>query len=298
MSKSEKLVRTSLLGVLLSAVGIVGCASGDGSAAQQDDTLNGDSVQPACGAAQSAKAYSGRAVAVSVRVNPGKPTDTAWDGTVMVGDTKALPSSGGSMTKSLATPNVGPLVQAAAFNGSAKGADGKASAGATVVSASVLHTAPEGGILGNVLGEDGRGGTVSINLRDVLQGIGVTDDLLSKVFQGPLAGGIQADVLEEKADSWCEKGEAHSSAEGNIVHLTIGGKPIRISPGPNLKVLSVKGLVELTVNEQVETSDEGSSSMDASALHVKLLDGRIDVRIAHASSGVTCGGSDGAGCVK
>ena len=293
---------TGLLGFALVAVGVVGCASGDGSTQQQGDTLTGDSVNPTCPTPPppppggAAKSFSGRAVALSVRVDLQNPSVTSWDGTVVIGDTKALGASGGQLTKSLATLEASPIVQAAVFNGAVKASGSKSSADAAIANASVLHAAPDG-LLKDVLGEDGRGGTIAINLKDILTSLGITDALFANIFTGPLAGGIQADVLEENADSWCDaQGGAHSSAAGTIVRLVIGGKPIDIGTGANLKVLSLPGLVEITVNEQITTASSGASSIDATALHVNLLDGRIDVKVSRAQAGVTCGGGgDGGG---
>jgi len=301
MIKSRGFVHTGLLGVMLAAVGIVGCASGDAGTGQQDNNLTGDSVSPQCPGAQAdpgggtAKSFSGRAVAISVRVDLKNPSTTSWDGTAVVGDTKELPSTGGSVTKSAATANAGAVAQGSAFSGMAKGSEGTASSTASISNLSAFHTAPDG-FLKDILGEDGRGGTVAIDLQELLESIGVNDDLLASVFTGPLKGGIQADVVQEDAKSWCDSTGAHSSATGTVANLVIGGKPFAITLGANQKILSVPGLVEITANEQVTTADDAaSSSMDAAALHVNLLDGRIDVKVARAQAGVTCAGSDGGG---
>jgi len=300
MIKSRGLVHTGLLGVMLAAVGIVGCASGDSGTGQQDNNLTGDSVNPQCPGAPdqggAAKSFSGRAVAVSVRVDLKNPSTTSWDGTAVVSDTKALSSSGGSLTKSTATVNGGAVAQAGAFNGAASGSGSTATATASVANASLFHTAPDG-FLKTILGEDGRGGDISVNIQDILESLGINDALLASIFTGPLAGGIQADVVQEDAKSWCDPdGSAHSSATGNIVNLVIGGKPFAISLGPNQKVLDLPGLVTITINEQITTADAASSSMDATALHVNLLDGKIDVKVARAQAGVACGAGGGGGC--
>jgi len=291
--------KTGLLGMVLASVGIVGCASGD-STGQNDGNLTGDAVQPACPGAMAqggnAKTYSARGVVVAVRVDLKDPSTTAWDGIANVTDTKALPSSGGNIIKSTTTANAGAVAQAAATSSQAKGADGTAEATASAANASLFHTAPDG-FLKDVLGEDGSGGTVAINLQKVLESLGINDDLLSAIFTGPLAGGVQADVVQENAKSYCSAdGKAHSEATGKVVGLVIGGKPVDITLGPNQKILDLPGLVQITINEQITTSDDPSkSSMDATGLHVNLLDGRIDVKVARAQAGVECSGADGGG---
>jgi len=244
-----------------------------------------------------AKTFSGRAVAVSVRVDLKNPSTTSWDGTAVVGDTKALPSSGGSMIKSPATANAGAVAQATAASGSAKGSGDTASSTASIANLSAFHTAPDG-FLKDILGVDGRGGAVTVDLQDLLEQLGINDQLLASIFTGPLAGGIQADVVQEDAKSWCDaQGAAHSSATGTLANLVIGGHPIAITLSANQKILSLPGLVEITLNEQnVTSADAASSSMDATALHVNLLDGKIDVKVARAQAGVACASSDSGGC--
>ncbi|WP_394824359.1 choice-of-anchor P family protein [Pendulispora albinea] len=304
MNKVRGLVHTGLLGVMFAAASIVGCASGDSGSGQQGDNLTGDAVNPQCpggGPDQSgaAKSFSARAVAVSVRVDIQNPSTTSWDGTAVLTDTKALPSSGGSVTKSAATVNGGAVAQAGAANAAARGKGGEASSTAAVTNASLFHTAPDG-FLKEILGEDGRGGTVAINLQDLLESLGINDELLAVIFTGPLAGGIQADVIQEDAKSWCDaQGKAHSSAEAVLANLVVGGTPIPITLGPNQKILDLPGLVTITLNEQTTTGDGGASSIDATALHVNILDGKIDVKVARAQAGVVCASGGGGGsCPK
>ncbi|WP_394834172.1 hypothetical protein LVJ94_47470 [Pendulispora rubella] len=296
---SSRGFKTGLLGIVFTAVGMVGCASGD-STGQQDGNLTGDAVQPACPGAMapqgSAKTYSARGVVVAVRVDLKNPSTTAWDGIANVTDTKALPASGGNIIKSAATANAGAVAQAATTSSQAKGSGGTAEAITAATNASLFHTAPDG-FLKDVLGEDGSGGTVAINLQKVLEDLGINDDLLAVIFTGPLKGGIQADVVQESAKSYCDAGgKAHSEATGKVVGLVIGGTPVDITLGPNQKILDLPGLVTITINEQITTSEDPTkSSMDATGLHVNLLDGRIDVKVARAQAGVECAGSDGGG---
>ncbi len=297
---NSKMVRTGLVGVVLAAGFVIaGCASSDGSTGQQNGNLTGDNVKPACPSAGGgmAKSFSGRATAVSVRVDLKNPATTSWDGTAVVADTKALASSGGTLTKSTATANAGAVAQGAATNSITKGSGSTAESTTSITNLSAFHTAPDG-FLKDILGTDGRGGTVAIDLQDLLEQLGINDQLLASIFTGPLAGGIQADVVQEDAKSWCDTDGAHSSATGTLANLVIGGHPIAITLSPNQKILSLPGLVEVTLNEQTTTSSGASdSSMDAAALHVNLLDGKIDVKIARAQAGVVCGGSDnGGGC--
>jgi len=286
---TSKLVRTGILGLFAASLGVMGCAAGD-SGTSSSDQLLGDPAAQGPAAAESgkpAKSFSGRAIAATVKV--GKPNGLAdYSDTVFVSDTKPLPAEGGSQTASLATVNAGNLVKAAAFNGSAK-ASGSASDSRASVANAALFQGPADGILGDVLGDDGHGGTASIDLRQILSDLGVSD-LVENLFGkgGALELGIRADVAEEDAKAWCDaQGTAHSSGSVKLVNLLINGKPIKISTDPN-QVIDL-GVAKIVINAQAKSEDGGS--IDAAALTVNVAD-VVDVKVARASAGVSCGSGD------
>ena len=289
MSIQSNLVRTGILGLFAATLGITGCAAGDSGNGSSNDQLLGDQAPTgsATDSGKPAKAYSGRAVAATVKV--GKPNGLAdYSDNIFVSDTKAIPSSGGSQTASLLTANAGNLVKAAAFNGSVDGSGSKTDSRASVANAA-LFDGPDGGILGDVLGEDGHGGTAAIDLRKILSDLGVKD-LVENLFGkgGALELGIRADVVEQDAVAWCDShGKAHSSSSTKLVNLLINGKPIKISTDPNQTI--DLGIAKIVINAQAK-SDDGSS-VDSAALTVNVAD-LVDVKVARASAGVSCSAGD------
>ncbi|WP_394830424.1 hypothetical protein LVJ94_28355 [Pendulispora rubella] len=287
MMKSN-LVRTGIVGFFAATLGVMGCASGDSDNTSSDQLLGDPAAQqqdPAADAdASSCKSYSGRAVAATVKV--GKPNGLGdYEDTIFVSDTKALAKEGGQQTASLLTVNAGNLVKAGVANASTEGGKGRAHSHSAVANAALFRDAPVGGLLGDVLGEDGRGGTIAIDLRPILNDLGVTD-LVSNLFGkgGLLEHGIIVDVVEEDAWAYCDKkGKPHVGAGVKVVNLRLNGKPIQITTDPN-QIIDL-GIVRIAINDQ-SVSDNGSS-IDAAAIRVTVAD-IVDVKVARASAGVSC----------
>ncbi|WP_394846810.1 hypothetical protein LZC95_05015 [Pendulispora brunnea] len=283
---NSNLIRTGMLGLFAATLGVMGCAAGDSDTSSSNNLTGDPSAQqdPAAdGDACHCKSYSGRAVAATVKV--GKPNGLGdYEDTVFVSDTKALPSSGGHQTASLLTLNAGNLVKAGVANASTEGGKGKTVSRAAVANAALFRDAPVGGLLGDVLGEDGHGGTIAIDLRQILSDLGVTD-LVSDLFGkgGLLEHGILVDVVEEDAKAWCDDGKARSAAGVNILNLRINGKPIQVSTDPN-QIIDL-GIVRIAINDQEKSADGGS--IDAAALRVTVAD-IVDVKVARASAGIKC----------
>ncbi|HWL87367.1 MAG TPA: choice-of-anchor P family protein [Polyangiaceae bacterium] len=284
---TSKLLHTGIFTVFAASLGIVGCASGDAGSSSSDQ-LQGDPAAQGSTAADPdsspAKSFSGRAVAATVKV--GKPNRLSdYSDNIFVSDTKPLSSKGGSLTASLATINAGNLVKAGVFNGSTHGVGDSTDSRASVANAVLFHGGPVGGLLGDVLGEDGHGGTAAIDLRQILSDLGVSD-LVENLFGkgGPLEFGIHADVVEEDARAWCDhKGNAHSAAGVKILNLFVNGKPIRVTTAPNQGI--DLGIIKIAINAQSKSDDGGT--IDAAALEVNVAD-IVDVKVARASAGVTC----------
>jgi hypothetical protein len=282
------MVRTGIVGFFAATLNIINYASGDSDTSSSDQLLGDPAAQnqdPAADAdASNCKSYSGRAVAATVKV--GKPNGLGdYDDTIFVSDTKALAKDGGQQTKSLVTIDAGNLLKAGVADASTEGGKGKTVSRAAVANAALFRNGPVGGLLGDVLGEDGRGGTIAIDLRPILSDLGVTD-LVENLFGkgGLLEHGIIADVVEEDAKAWCDhKGKPHTAASVKIVNLYVNGKPIQITAGPN-QIIDL-GIVRIAINDQSVSAD--GSSIDAAALHVTVLD-LVDVKVARASAGVSC----------
>ncbi|WP_394834295.1 hypothetical protein LVJ94_48130 [Pendulispora rubella] len=283
---NSNLIRTGMLGLFAATLGVMGCASGDAGNSSSDNLLGDPAAQqdPAADAdGCHCKSYSGRAVAATVKV--GKPNGLGdYDDTVFVSDTKPLGKNGDQQTASLVTLNAGNLVKAGVANASTEGSKGKTTSRAAVANAALFRDAPVGGLLGDVLGEDGNGGTVSVDLRQILSDLGVTD-LVSDLFGkgGLLEHGILIDAVEEDARAWCDDGKPRSSADVKILNLRINGKPIRVSTDPN-QIIDL-GIVRIAINDQEKSADGGS--IDAAALRVTVAD-IVDVKVARASAGIKC----------
>jgi len=287
MMKST-MIRTGIVGFFAATLGVMGCASGDSGTSSSDQLLGDPAAQnqdPAADAdGSNCKSYSGRAVAATVKV--GKPNGLGdYDDTIFVSDTKALAKEGGQQTKSLVTIDAGNLLKAGVADASTEGGKGKTVSRAAVANAALFHNGPVGGLLGDVLGEDGRGGTIAVDLRPILADLGVTD-LLENLFGkgGLLEHGIHADVVEEDAKAWCDhSGKPHAAAGVKILNLYVNGKPIKISTEPN-QIIDL-GIVRIAINDQSVSADGGS--IDAAALRVTVAD-LVDVKVARASAGVSC----------
>src|SRR5207245_559857 len=92
------------------------------------------------------------------------------------------------------------------------------------------------------------------------------------------ANQITVDAATSKAVATC--GGASGYSDGS--NLRIGGNQIIITGQPN-QVVSVPGVLTLTINEQLVRGD----SIKVSALHLSTVDG-TRVLVAQAYSGMTC----------
>ncbi len=112
--------------------------------------------------------------------------------------------------------------------------------------------------------------------------IGLSDRVASQASLGNLALGvgttsIGADVVLAQAEA------AAGSATGSSVlgNLTLDGVPVDVSGAPNQTISFPGG--RLVINEQTPTA----GGIVVNALHVRTLDGLIDVVIGSAKAGIT-----------
>lgn len=337
--RSNGFVRTGLVGVAF-ALGAIGCSAGEDFTDQADDSLlgadHGCKEKDPCkdkdhDKGTPAKKYSGRAIAATARLGIGgvgtetppgggvvplpifgfgtAPSVTNYDDMLFVSDTGKLPPRGGFLAESLATIDAGWLLKAGAFNASVRGEGSSTVSRASLANVALFANEPTG-VLGDVLGKDANGGTIHLDLASLLSNE-LTGDQWNSLFGrgGPLAGGIQIDVLEEDAKAWCDgKGHAHAKADVTIVGLRIGGESIAFSPGPNSTVFAIPGLIEIYTNVQVKDGDKNYAEIDAAALQVNVLN-LLDVKVGRVHADVKCGGPDkpeppppcgkpGGGCAK
>ncbi len=283
------MLHMGIVGLFAASLGVAGCAAGDGGNSSSDQ-LQGNPSQDSPSASPDstpAKSHSGRAVAATVKI--GKPNGLGdYSDNIFVSDTKPLASSGGEQPVSLATINLGSLLKAGVFNGVTSGEKNYTDSRASVANAA-LFNGPTGGILGEVLGDDGHGGTAAIDLRQIIHDLGISD-LEDQLFGkgGPLELGLRADVVEEDARAWCDgKGNGHAEANVKVLNLFVNGKPIRVSTDPN-QIIDL-GIVRIAINDQQKS--KSGEAIDAAALHVTIAD-FIDVKVARASAGVTCSCDD------
>ncbi|WP_394826615.1 choice-of-anchor P family protein [Pendulispora albinea] len=284
MMKSN-FVRAGILGLFAMSFGVAGCASGD-SGSSSSDELQGDQITQdpsATGDFSSASAHSGRAIAATLKI--GKPNGLAdYAENLFVSDTTPLPSAGGDLAESLVTANLGDLLKAGVANASTKSTRWGTLSRASVANAA-LFGGYSGGLLGDVLGDSGHGGTVSIDLRQLLSDLGVSDTVNQLFGKGGLLElGIRADVVEEDARAWCDaKNRAHSSAGVKILNLSVNGRPILVTQEPNQTI--DLGIAKIVINAQEKS--EGGARIDAAALQITVLD-VIDLKVARAAAGVVC----------
>jgi len=281
MSISSKLVRTGLLGVFAASFAMIGCASGD-SGTSQSDQLTGD---PSA-VANPAAAKSGSARAVAVRVNAGKPFGpTSFANLIPAKLSSDTGDAGGAHT--VARVNAGNLTRDAAINASAGPSDGGYSAAASAASGTILNAAPEG-VLKDVLADGADVGVLDIDLRKLLENLGVSD-LVNSLFgdDGAFKLGITYDVATTTASATCDG----VSSTSKIAELKINGKPITIAVGPNAKI-DLTNVAGLNVGEViVNFQQKGDGSIDAAALYVELLN-TVEVEISQAHADVSCSHSD------
>jgi len=290
---SSKLIRTGMLGLFAATLGVMGCASGD-TGSSSSDQLTGDPSSAQAPSGSKPKSISGRAVAI--RVNTGKPYGASSFANLLPeklsSDTGALGADGAAIAKTVARVNAGNLTRDAVANASTAGTDFGATASASAASGTLFNAAAEG-VLADVLSDGADVGVIDLDLRKLLENLGVSD-LLNGLFgdDGALKLGITYDAASTTASASCGKdGKPSTTATSKIAELKINGKPITIAFGPNAKIdlTNVAGLHvgQVIVNYQ---SSEGGS-IDSAALYVDLLN-TVEVEIAQVHADVTCSGHD------
>src|SRR5438034_4246404 len=94
---------------------------------------------------------------------------------------------------------------------------------------------------------------------------------------------IRADFIQAQSLATC----SGASGSSEIVALRLGGQPIVVSGSPN-QVVSVPGVLQLVINEQIDSSHDRRSAITVNALHLTLVTGD-EVIVSHAYSDVMCG---------
>jgi len=285
---TSKLIRTGMLGLFAATLGVMGCANGD-SGSSSSDQLTGD---PAAKATVGPKAKSSSGRAVAIRVNTGKPYGPSSFANLLPAkassDTGDLGADGALIAKTAARVNAGNLTQDAAVNASTQGTDSGATASASAGSGT-LFNAPAEGVLADVLSDGADVGVIDIDLRKLLENLGVKD-LLNSLFgdDGALKLGISYDGATTTASASCAKdGSASTTASSKIAELKINGKPITLALGPNAKIdlTNVAGLHVGQIIVNYQASADGA--IDSAALYVDLLNS-VEVEIAQVHAGATC----------
>ncbi|WP_394834171.1 hypothetical protein LVJ94_47465 [Pendulispora rubella] len=273
-------------------MGVLGCASGDSGTSSSDQLMGDPAAQQPQGGKP--KAISGRAVAV--RVNTGKPFGPDSFANILPdkvsSDTGDLGADGALRARTVARVNAGNLTRDAAANASTQGTSSGAKSAASVAAGTVLN-APAEGVLADVLSDDAEVGVIDLDLRKLLENLGVSD-LLDGLFgdDGALKLGISYSAADASASASCDKsGKASTEASSNIAEVKINGKPITVAFGPNatIDLTDVAGLNVGKVIINYQSSDGGS--INAAALYVELLNS-IEVEIAQVHADVTCGRGD------
>jgi len=304
-AKSNGYVRARLYGIALAALAAFGCSATDDSAGKTEDAVSTRPPANGPSAGTPARKYGGRAITATARVNTdllkkagdilngscdlgslfgGAPVDD-YNEQVFVSDTKPLPDKGGTQVASLVTFNGGNLFTFGKLNASTKGEGNKVDSRADLDSTSIFN-GPGDGLLKDVVTH---GGTIHVDLSELLKGIDMPalDGILGK--GGPLDGGIQADVVEEDAMASCDAGaQAHAKADVKLARLVIGGREYKIGTAPNQLVFWDPPKVRVYANVQKVQESGASARVDAAALHILILEGAIDVKIGRAMAAVQC----------
>ena len=97
------------------------------------------------------------------------------------------------------------------------------------------------------------------------------------------ANEIRADFVRAQTVATC----SGVSGSSEIVALRLGGQPVVVSGSPN-QVVGVPGVLQLVINEQIDSSHDRTSAITVNALHLTLVTGD-EVIVSHAYSDVTCG---------
>ena len=251
---------------------------------------------PAAQAPQGGKPKAIGGHAVAVRVNAGKPFGPNSFANLLpakvTSDTGDLGADGAMIAKTAARVNAGNLTRDAASNASTQGTSSGAKSAASVAAGTVFNAAPEG-VLADVLSDDAEVGVLDIDLRKLLENLGVKD-LLNGLFgdDGALKLGISYSAADASASASCDKsGNATTEASSHIAEIKINGKPITVAVGPNatIDLSDVAGLNVGKVIVNYQSSDGGS--IDAAALYVELLN-TVEVEIAQVHADATCGKGD------
>ncbi|HWL84892.1 MAG TPA: choice-of-anchor P family protein [Polyangiaceae bacterium] len=290
MSITSKLIHTGMLGLFAASLGVMGCASGD-SGSSQADQLTGSPAAAAQPMGGTPKSSSGRAVAV--RVNAGKPFGpTSFANLLPAKLSSDTGAAAGDHANTVARINAGNLTRDAAVNASTKGTDSGVTSAASAASGTLFNAAPEG-VLKDVLSDGADVGVLDIDLRKLLENLGVKD-LLDGLFgdDGAMKLGITYEAANTTATASCDaSGNASTTASSKILELKINGKPITVAVGPNAKIdlTNVAGLNvgEVIINFQ---KSEGGS-IDAAALYVELLN-TVEVEVSQVHADVSCAHGD------
>ena len=95
---------------------------------------------------------------------------------------------------------------------------------------------------------------------------------------------ITADFVRAESKAVCDE----VSGQSEIVNLMIGGNSVMVSGNPN-QTITVPGVFELIINEQIPTDEE--NEIVVNALRLTLATGE-EVIVSHTKSGVSCGTDD------
>jgi len=291
---TSKLIRTGMLGLFAATLGVMGCAGGDTGSSSSDQLTGDPSAAAPTATGGMAKAISGRAMAI--RVNAGKPYGPSSFANLLPAklssDTGELGADGALIAKTVARVNAGNLTRDAAANASTQATESGATASASAASGT-LFNAPAEGVLADVLSDGADVGVIDIDLRKLLENLGVKD-LLNGLFgdDGALKLGITYEAANTTASASCDKdGKASTTATSKIAELKINGKPITIAAGPNAKIdlTNVAGLHVGQVIVNYQASEDGA--MDAAALYVDVLN-TVEVEIAQVHTSASCAAGD------
>src|SRR2546426_10041137 len=94
---------------------------------------------------------------------------------------------------------------------------------------------------------------------------------------------IRADFVRAESVATC----SGVSGSSELVELRLGGQPVVVSGSPN-QVIGVPGVLQLVINEQIDSSHDRTAAITVNALHLTLVTGD-EVIVSSAHSDITCG---------
>jgi hypothetical protein len=115
----------------------------------------------------------------------------------------------------------------------------------------------------------------------------VTSASVEKLSVKLLGLGLSATIVGASATAQCTSAGGAASGQSVVASLVINGSSVVVTGLPN-QIINVPLVAKIVINEQVASASASGADIDVSAIHITLLRGLTDVRIAAAQAGIAC----------